>query len=239
MTDTDQIAREALALADRLSEIARSLEDEQDVQHTLDAIVQSCVDTVPGATSASISRVRQREVTTLASTDELARANDQAQYDTGEGPCLDSLKERSTVHLPDMASEQQWPAFTERSQALGVRSMLAVRLFVRGDELGAINMLSQDPHAFEDDSEHIALLFASHAAVALAGAQAQEELRAGMATRDLIGTAKGILMERFSLDGDKAFALLVRTSSHTNRKLRDVAELIVHPPAEAVADPGA
>jgi AmiR/NasT family two-component response regulator len=66
-------------------------------------------------------------------------------------------------------------------------------------------------------------------------------------TRDVIGQAKGILMERFGVEGDQAFQMLVRTSQDTNTKLAAVARWLttsagrqqtpaggarLHPPAE-------
>ena len=215
-------------LADQLSDLARVLESEDDVEATLDAIVHAAVGTVPGAGHASISTIRRRrEVHTRAATDQLSRAVDQAQYDAGQGPCLDSLHEQQTVRLGDMTGEQRWPEFAQRAGELGARSMLAVQLYVDGDDLGALNLLSERTDAFDDDSEHIALLFAAHAAVAMAGAQQQHQLRSAMHTRDLIGQAKGILMERHRLTGDQAFGLLVRASQTSNRKLAEIADELV------------
>jgi len=101
--------------------------------------------------------------------------------------------------------------------------MLAVQLYVHGDELGALNLVSTEAEAFGEESERIALLFAAHAAVAMAGARKEEDLTAAVSTRDLIGQAKGILMERHRLTADQAFALLVRASQRTNTKLTDIA----------------
>ena len=212
-------------LAENLGDLARVLEQQDDLAGTLNAIVHAAVGTIEGAQHASISVIsRRREVVTRAATDDLPRAVDQAQYDTGEGPCLDTLFEQQTARLPDLAAERRWPLFTVRARALGVGSMLAVRLYVRGEaDLGALNLFSDQPHAFSQDSEHTALLFAAHAAVALAGAQQQDQLRAAMSTRDLIGQAKGILMERFKVTSDQAFLLLVRASQTSNRKLHEIA----------------
>ena len=215
-------------LADRLSELARTLEHEHDVEGTLQAIVDTAVSTVPGAGHASISAVRgKREVITLASTSELPRQTDQAQYDTGTGPCLDSLYDRHTVRLDDMATETRWPGFVERAGALGVGSMLSLQLYVEGDDLGALNLLSERPHSFDEESEQVGLLFASHAAVAMAAAGEQQHLREAIRNRDLIGQAKGILMERFSIDADRAFLLLAKASQAVNRKLTAVAQELV------------
>jgi len=212
-------------LADRLSELARLLEHEAGVEETLKGIVEAAVDTVPGAQHASISQIRRgREVRTLAATDELPRAIDHAQYDSGEGPCLDSLYQQETVRLSDLTVETRWPDFVTRARELGVGSMLAVQLFVSGDGLGALNLTSEKPNAFDDESEHVALLFAAHAAVAMSSEQARHDLRAAVRTRETIGQAQGILMERFKLPPALAFRLLVRASQDTNRKLNDIAD---------------
>ena len=211
-------------LALRLGELARTLEQEHDLQGTLDAIVHAAVQTIPGVQHASISTVsRRREVTTQASTDDLPIAVDQAQYETNQGPCMDTLYERVTERLSDLTTETRWPAFIARARALGVGSMLSIQLYVHGDDLGALNLISTEPHAFDDESEHVGLLFASHAAVAMAGAQHEQQLRHGMARRDIIGQAKGILMERFHLDAEQAFRLLARLSQDTNIPLHDLA----------------
>ena len=212
------------ALAQRLSELARSLEHEADLQDTLDGIVHAAVGTVPGVEHVSISAIRQRrEVETRAATGDLPRALDQAQYDAGEGPCLHTLYEQQTVTIPDAAAERRWPGFTARAAGLGIGSMLAVQLFVEGEDLGALNLSSSATGAFDDESERVALLFASHAAVAMVGAQQQHRLREAIGSRDLIGQAKGILMERFKITGDQAFRLLVKASQDRNRKLAEIA----------------
>jgi GAF domain-containing protein len=215
-------------LAEQLSALARSLEMQADLQATLDTVVRAAVGTVPGAAEASISEVQhRRDVKTLAATGELSRAVDHAQYDFGEGPCLDSLYDHRTVRLSDLNTEQRWPQFVVRARELGVGSMLAVQLFVDGENLGALNLLSRHPHAFDDESEHVALLFASHAAVAMSGERARSHLRAAVSTREVIGQAQGILMERFKITGEMAFQILMLASQDSNRKLRDIADELV------------
>lgn len=215
-------------LADRLSTLARSLEMQPDLQSTLDAVVRAAVVTVPGAAEASISEVQhRRDVKTLAATGELPRAVDHAQYDLGEGPCLDSLYDHQTIRLSDLTAEQRWPRFVTRATELGVGSMLAVQLFVDGENIGALNLTSRQPNAFDDESEHVALLFASHAAVAMSGERARGHLQAAVGTREVIGQAQGILMERFKVTAERAFHMLMLASQDTNRKLRDIADELV------------
>ncbi|MEV4460796.1 GAF and ANTAR domain-containing protein [Microbispora sp. NPDC049633] len=215
-------------LAVRLSDLARTLQDEDTAQETLEAIVGAAVDTVPGAQDAGLTVViRRREVETQAATGDVVRQADKAQYDTGQGPCLDATYQHRTVRLPDMTREERWPEFTRRALALGVKSMLSFQLYVRKGDLGALNLYSREKNAFDDESEHVGLLFAAHAAVAMSGARQQEQLRRAIAVRDLIGQAKGVLMERHKLTADQAFSLLVRASQQTNTKLVEVAEYLV------------
>jgi GAF domain-containing protein len=129
--------------------------------------------------------------------------------------------------MPDLGVESRWPDFVTRARQLAVGSLLAVQLFVEGDDLAALNMQSPHPHAFTDESEHIARLFAAHAAVALAGAEQRAHLTVALDSRDAIGQAKGILMERHKVTAAQAFDLLVRASSLTNRRLVAVADQLI------------
>lgn len=215
-------------LAGRLSDLARSLQDEHSVEDTLDGIVKAAVGTVPGVEHAGLSVVeRGRAVHTRAGSDEVVYQVDRVQYETGEGPCLSAMYEQQTVRMPDTTTETRWPQFTHRTIALGIRSMLSFQLYVVGDTLGALNLYSRRTNAFSDESEQVGLLFAAHAAVAMAGAQREHQLLRAMATRDLVGQAKGILMERHKLTGAQAFSVLVRYSQHSNTKLHEVAQHLV------------
>ena len=54
-----------------------------------------------------------------------------------------------------------------------------------------------------------------------------EHLRRALETRGTIGQAQGILMERYGLDPEAAFAFLTRLSSTLEMKIRDLSEQIV------------
>ncbi len=211
-------------LAQTLSELARTLEAEDDTEKMLDDLVAAAVAQIPGVDEGSISIVLARkDVSSQSPSSDLPRRVDALQTETGQGPCLDAVYREKTVRVPDMASETRWPDFARRAAEAGAGSMLSFRLWVEGDNLGALNLYGRGANSFTEESEHVGLLFVAHAAVAMAGAQKQDQLAEGMATRDLIGQAKGILMERYRIDAQKAFALLVRVSQHRNVKLRELA----------------
>jgi ANTAR domain-containing protein/GAF domain-containing protein len=214
-------------VAQTLSDLARSLENENSLQETLDGIVAAAVHTVPGAQYAGITAVQgRRKVATTAATDDLVRNVDRAQYETGQGPCLDAAYEHQTNRLSDMACETRWPEFTARASAMGIRSMLSFQLYVVGDDLGALNLYSGETDAFGDESEDVGLVFAAHAAVAMVGARRDQDWSKAISMRDLIGQAKGILMERHRITAEQAFALLARASQRTNTKLTEIAQIL-------------
>jgi hypothetical protein len=208
-----------------LRELSRSIRLESGVGDNLGAIVAVALDAIPGAEFAGVSYIEERRtVTTRAATDPLVEAVDLAQYETGQGPCLTALFDEVVVSMPDRDRETRWPQFTARLAATDVLSMLSFQLFAHNDTLGALNLYAARRHAFGDDARSVGELFALHAGVVLAGAQRFEQMGQALTTRDVIGQAKGILMERFRLTGDQAFALLVQVSRTSNAKLRDVAE---------------
>ncbi|MGY1680685.1 GAF and ANTAR domain-containing protein [Geodermatophilus sp. SYSU D01176] len=198
------------------------------VETTLEAITAAAVDAVPGAEDAGISFVVDRSrIEARAPTGAHPRALDALQDQLGEGPCYSAIREHATVRAPDVATEARWPRFAAAAGEQGVGSMLTVRLHHTADStLGALNLYASTPHAFDTDSEAIARIFAVHAALALAAAEREEHLEAALRSRDRIGQAKGILMERYKLTPEQAFAVLATISSGTNRKLRDIADEI-------------
>lgn len=214
-------------VADLLSDVARSLESEQGVDETLAGIVRAAIETIQGAEHASISLVEGARVVSRAADGPLAIRCDALQTETGEGPCLEAAAGGSAVMMPDLRDEQRWPAFCAGAANEGLRSMLSLQLFVDADGLGALNLFSTRPNAFDDEAQHVGRLFAAHAAIALTGARRTHNLTAAMATRSQIGQAQGMLMAQNTISADDSFAMLVRASQRTNVKLRDLVARIV------------
>ncbi|TLP71789.1 ANTAR domain-containing protein [Nesterenkonia sphaerica] len=63
--------------------------------------------------------------------------------------------------------------------------------------------------------------------MAFAASREVAQLQEAIARRDVIGQAKGILMERYKVTEDRAFLLLAKISNHRNTKLYEVASQLV------------
>ncbi len=196
------------------------------------AIVAAAVINIPDADYAAINLVTPgAKVSTPAFSDSRV---ERLQELTNQGPCLSTAREHRTFRTDDLRTQTRWPLFARRAADLGVRSMLSFQLYVQKENLGALNLYGRQPDAFGDGDEDIGLLFAGHAAVALIGAQHQHHSDLALTGRDIIGQAKGILMERYKIGADQAFTVLVRASQASNRKLSDIAHVLAdtgkHPP---------
>ena len=214
-------------LAAILSSVARQLQAEPDVESTLAAIVKAAMDHIPGAELAGISLVTEGEIRTVAPTDALVGEVDRLQYETKEGPSVDAIALHETFKTGDLAMEERWPSFAPEAVRRGIRSMLAYRLFVTETTMGSLNLYSSRRNAFDEAAMNEGKLFASHAAIALVGAQTEAQLEAAIESRDLIGMAKGLLMQRHDLDPTAAFRMLTEASQASNMKVRDIAAWLV------------
>jgi putative methionine-R-sulfoxide reductase with GAF domain len=184
-------------LAQRMSELAVRLQDEDSRDGTLRAIVHSALDLVPGTKWAGICLIQGKRVTVEASSHDLVSELDQLQNDVGEGPCLSAIHQQHTVRVTDLAKpDQPWPHFAATALERGVHSMMSLRLPGRRETLGALNLYAAQPDAFTPNAEMLAELVAQHAAIALAGATREHHLNAALVNRDVLGQAKGILMQR-------------------------------------------
>ena len=164
--------------ADTMADVARALQSESDPQHTLQRMVDLAVTTVDGCDYAAVSLFAPDRIYTPAASHDVARQVDLIQYDTNEGPCLSAIRDQDMYVTGDLRTEARWPAFATRAtKASGVRSMLSLRLFVEGDNLGALNMCSRKPAAFGERSIAVGRLFVAHAAIALAAVTENERAK--------------------------------------------------------------
>lgn len=207
----------------------RSLHHGRTLEETLHVIVSAAQASIPGFDHVGISTLaRGGRLETRAATGDLVEVLDAAQGEVGEGPCLSALADDVVVAAPHLRHDQRWPQYVPVAVRQGLRSQLGLRLYVGEDgAFGSLNLYSTSSEDISEEAMATAELFAAHAAIALSHAQERETLNQALRSRKVIGQALGILMERYEMDEDRAFAFLVRASSHGHIKLRDIAQRVV------------
>jgi serine phosphatase RsbU (regulator of sigma subunit)/putative methionine-R-sulfoxide reductase with GAF domain len=191
-------------LAETIADIARLMQSEGTAQRTLQKMVELAPAMVDGCDHAGVSVVSGDHFMTPAASDEVPETVDRIQYETGQGPCLDAIREHEVFRTGDLRTEERWPAFSARAAAeTGVLSMLSFRLFLDSQTLGSLNLYSRRPNAFTGDSQSVGAVFAAHAAVAFAAAT--EHDRSLRLRRDLRSSRRET--DRYSQQADIAIAL--------------------------------
>lgn len=214
---------------DQWAAVARALSIEQDAPATLEQATETAVTIVEGCDHAGITLVAKRgRVTTIAPTDKVAIRADELQDETNSGPCLQGLIDAETVYVSDVRTDERWPDWAAKVHGeLSIRSVLSLQLFVGPDALGALNLYSDEPHAFAMDDRVSALALAAHVAVAVTAAQDYDGMQSALIHRTVIGQAQGMLIQAFKITPDQSFAALIRISQTKNLKLHVVARDIV------------
>jgi transcriptional regulator with GAF, ATPase, and Fis domain len=192
------------------------------------ALLAAAVGLVPGAERGSVCLRRGRlpglRTDPVVSTDALTDALEVLQRRLGQGPSMDALHERTPVLVADLAAEQhRWPVLSAHAKTQDVSSAMCLPLTVAGEHFGSLNLFAAAEGAFDHTSQHAGVLLSMHAAIAAAHLHAVRQLHSALEHRDVIGQAKGILVERHKLHPDQAFGVLSTVSQNSNCKLHEVA----------------
>ncbi len=227
------------SVAWQLAELTRTLLDATSLVEALDRIVVATRQAIPGADLVSITlRGPNGHYYTPAETDPIADELDQVQYELNEGPCMDAARipGPAIAVSDDLSDEPLWPKFGRAAVERGYHSIVATALLPdsRPPQLvGALNVYSRRRSGLTASDRDAALLLACHGSLALANVQANStaalqaaHLRRAIESRDIIGQAKGILMNRRGIDADEAFSILRRVSQDLNVKLADLAHTL-------------
>ncbi|MEZ0577285.1 GAF and ANTAR domain-containing protein [Nocardioides sp. MH1] len=211
---------------DLLHYARRLLRDLQpgDLEQTLSRMTAAAVEVLPDVTMASITiRHSDDRLETFAPTDDVLLPVDAAQYQFREGPCYEAATDEAYVVSSNLAADDRWPNYSKVALASHIRAQAGISLFDSPRFQGALNLYSSKVGAFAD-LEPLSELFSHQAAVVIGYAREISDLRQAMLTRQQIGQAIGIVMERYGLGEERAFAFLARLSQNRNEKLYVVAQ---------------
>lgn len=192
-------------------------------------VCASAVEVVPGVFAAGVTLVQKKhEVSTLGGTNEDAALFDRLQERHGGGPCLQAAWTDEMVLVDDFASEIRWPALgADVVSSTAIRASVSYRLFTTEHGIGALNLYFDRPHSITGTGIEAGYALATYASLVVDAAQRQEQFDSALASRDIIGQAKGMVMERFDVDAGRAFELLKTLSQNSNIPVAEVARRLV------------
>lgn len=219
-----------------IARLARTIHGDFTVDGLLTEVTETSVRLLPGVEYAGVTLVNGKRhiLQSTAATGPIPNMLDGMQETHRQGPCLDAIWHHHTVRVDDYSTETRWPKFVaDLRESTDVKSSLSIQLYTHESELGALNLYSEQRGTFTPHIEELALAMAAHAAIGLSATRRSDQFRSALATRDIIGQAKGIIMERYNLSSVAAFKLLIKLSQERNTQIHDLAAQLVqkdHPP---------
>jgi len=235
--DVNEVVRKAVLMSsngeyDRMldgliADLAIEPRDPIAIEQVLAGVTNAAVRLIRGVDYADILMIDDGQFRSMSPTAPLAIQLDDVQRRFQQGPCLQAAISHEMVRCTDLRTEPRWPEFSAAAVELGVFSMLSFQLYTHRGGAGALNLFGRAPRERNFEAEALGASLAAHAALAIATLTQRHQFESAVATRDTIGQAKGILMERFQIDAMHAFELLKQLSQNTNTPLRQVAERLI------------
>jgi GAF domain-containing protein len=215
-------------LAQQMAELARAAAAPRSVDEVLSDVTTAVKELIPTTDTAGVLLIgRGGKFESLAGTSELPHRLDELQMTFNEGPCVEAAVDEVIVRTDDFRTEKRWPKYSAAAVENGVLSGMSVKLYTADRTAGALNLFAFKPNAFDSEDETIAIVLAAHAAAAILASRQGEQLQSALTTRDRIGQAKGIIMERYGVDDVRAFDMLRQLSQDSNTRLADIAQQVI------------
>ncbi|MGK2881502.1 MAG: GAF and ANTAR domain-containing protein [Mycobacterium sp.] len=215
-------------LATRMADLARNAAGPLTVAEVLEHVTTSAVEVIPGVDLAGVLLIgKGNSVETMAPTNDLMFALDALQEKYGEGPCVEAARDELIVRIDDFEHDTQFPDYNVEVVKLRLRSALSFKLYTSQATAGALNLFSYQPNVFDAECEAVGSVLAAHAAAAILASRHGEQLQSALTSRDLIGQAKGVIMERFGVDAVRAFEMLRELSQTSNIRLVEIAQRVI------------
>jgi GAF domain-containing protein len=215
-------------LAVRMAELSRDIAAPRSLGQVLTEVTTAAVELIPGTDIAGVLLIKAGgEFESVADTDSLVAQLDQLQHDFGEGPCHDAALKETIVRTDDLREEPRWSRYAPAAVERGVLSSLSFKLYTADRTAGALNLFSFRTDVWDTEAETVGSIFAAHAASAIIAGHHGQQMETALSTRDRIGQAKGIIMERYGVDDVRAFDLLRRLSQESQVKLVDIAQRVI------------
>jgi GAF domain-containing protein len=221
--------RNAIVL--QIAELTRHLQEQpstDDIEKPLGELAATAAESVPGAEHAAITIVGRDSIRTVTATARYPMVLDRLHQHHNAGSCEAATWDHEVIRIDDVTEEQRWQSYCrDIAEGSPIRSVMSFRLFHDRHSTGLLSFYSERPHAFDGESVEVGLIMATHTALAWNMLRRDQQFRSALASRDLIGQAKGMIMERFHIDAVQAFELLSRLSQNSNTAVAEIARHLV------------
>lgn len=229
--DADVSHHELLRTA--MAQLSDNIAEPGDIDSLLRTVTTTVIELLDQVHAADVLLVDGNEFRSVAATSPLPLRLDAVQQRLRQGPCWDAATTTSNpvTVCNDLRTDTRWPEFSTAAVAENVHSMLSFRLYTHNHRVGALNLFALETDAFDYDAETIGAMLATNAAAALISHDRGLQFQSALHSRDIVGQAKGMIMERFAVDATRAFELLTKLSQDTNISLaRVAADIVAHGP---------
>ena len=215
-------------LAHRMAELARTVASPRSVEDVLGDVTATATELIPGADTAGVLLLgKGGKFDSVGGTSDLPHLLDELQVKYNEGPCVQAALDDLIVRTDDFREERRWPLYSAAVVEIGVLSGVSFKLYTSDRTAGALNLFTFKPSAFDAEAETIGAVLAAHAAAAILASRQDQQFESALSTRDRIGQAKGIIMERYGVDDVRAFDMLRRLSQDSNTRLITIAQQVI------------
>ncbi|WP_336714841.1 GAF and ANTAR domain-containing protein [Arthrobacter sp. USHLN218] len=210
---------------------------EETAGHAVTLLAEAAKGTVPAASGAGVTLIRNGQPTSTGYTGDIVRRADALQYDLQQGPCLTAWASGAIIRVDDTRTEPRWPRWSQLAAELPLLSCVSVPLVHGREHIGALKVYSERPGAFSSATEELLVRLSSAITALLMHIQTSytprrmgDELHQALRGRDMISMAKGILMERHGLDEEQAHRRLLQLSARSGQPLQHAAESVISAP---------
>lgn len=225
---------DAQPLPDYIAEMAALTQAAIGIPDRQDALEQALTGILHAAVAsgicdlAGVTEKLGKKLHSAAVTDQLASRADELQYELTEGPCVQAAFTDDTLISQDLHNDPRWPRWAPGAARLGIRAVISVHLYTARDAMGAINLYSRQPRTYTSRDLEMARFIGSTASFALGHHRTTENLWAAIDARHRIGAAQGVLIGKYDITQEQAFDVLRRLSSRHEKKIADMATLIIN-----------
>ncbi|GAA2119350.1 GAF and ANTAR domain-containing protein [Kocuria atrinae] len=225
--------------ADNLShlQLQQLLLDSEDISEFLNVFTRNlarAVSTGGNEVHCSVTLLRPKRVTPMASSDSLLEILDELQHHQGDGPCLTAARDNKVVYVPDTRTDSRWPEYGKAAADLGILSILGVPMELESGAAAGLDVYANQPRAFDSatvemiEQEVVAASSALQLALRLESQRdVEKDLTAAINSRTVINLAVGIVMGQNRCSQGEALDILTAASNHRNIKLRELAVELV------------